>query len=446
MVCVTSNFGGVCPPSGYYTYPPVGVATNINVGNNVFGGLIGQTQTLTVITPGNWNVVANAATGNTAITGYPSLGMWFPQTPLETYSSIVSSFAENGNYNPNTISDTGYDLWFTTNITADLGGPTPKLPASGVPVISHLGYPIDAVISGSVSSVNINGSQVGTSAGTYLMNGGDTIVLTYSGTPPTWVWTTILDVFIQHDLTAFTSLRGPVPVLAIVEFNGITWNLGRAGREIIFQIQSANDAVTSGTFDILSMLNCLVPLGRLDPNNLTLGLCGYGFEIASTGGLSETFQVSNFTWNQVFAETSPGLELYGFPINGPVASSIVNSVTVSVTENQSSSSANPCWFELWDYSGTPTQIGTAQYLPASTNVKNVSTATFTGVIYNMLNTLRVRVYGRSAPGSGHMESVYAVSLVVNYMPVFATLSSGGSMKAMPPHTAFLSGTGTIQAV
>ena len=111
---------------------------------------------------------------------------------------------------------------------------------------------------------------------------------------------------------------------------------------------------------------------------------------------------------------SPGLELSGFSISGPGAADTINSVTVAVTEHQSNAAQNPAVFELWDYSGTPTQIGADQEGAASTSTGNVSSATFTGVTYTMLATLRVRVYGNASPGSGHIESVDGVSLVVNY--------------------------------
>ena len=123
-------------------------------------------------------------------------------------------------------------------------------------------------------------------------------------------------------------------------------------------------------------------------------------------------------------ETSPGLELSGFTITGPAPLDIISSVTVAVTEYQSSASAQPCTIQLWDYSGsTPAQIGTTLLGARSTSTSNVSSATFYGgVTHAMLATLRVRVYGNAA--SGYTESVGGVSLTVNYSPPVPPLPRG----------------------
>ena len=130
-------------------------------------------------------------------------------------------------------------------------------------------------------------------------------------------------------------------------------------------------------------------------------------------------------------ETSPSLELYGFAIPSPPHSGdTINSVTVAVTEYQSSLSSDPCTFELWDYSSTPAIIGTTQTGTSSTSTSNVSSATFTGVTYSQLATLRVRVYGNGRPGSSYTESVDGVSLAVNYTPSpNATVTLGGPVTA-----------------
>lgn len=126
-------------------------------------------------------------------------------------------------------------------------------------------------------------------------------------------------------------------------------------------------------------------------------------------------------------EDSPALELSGFGTFAGIGSSdTINSVTVTVTEHQSSAAMPACTFELWDYSGFASQIGTTQTGTAGTGGGNASSATFTGVTYAMLSTLRVRVYGHSGPaGSGAVESVDAVSLTVNYSPARATTATAG---------------------
>jgi len=113
-------------------------------------------------------------------------------------------------------------------------------------------------------------------------------------------------------------------------------------------------------------------------------------------------------------ETSPALEVSGFgSFAGIDSTSIINSVTVSIGEFQSTSAMGACTFQLWD-AGTA-QIGTTQTGTASTSSSNVSTATFTGVSYSQLATLRVRIFGHQGTASaGATESVDYVSLTVNY--------------------------------
>ena len=120
----------------------------------------------------------------------------------------------------------------------------------------------------------------------------------------------------------------------------------------------------------------------------------------------------------IVAEISPGLELSGFAISGPSSGDTIEHVTVAVTEHQSNASQAPCSIALWD--GTSAQIGVTAAGTSSTGTSNVSTATFTGVSYSQLATLRVRVYGNAMPGSGYTESVDGVALTVSYMPASAT--------------------------
>ena len=147
-----------------------------------------------------------------------------------------------------------------------------------------------------------------------------------------------------------------------------------------------------------------------------------------------------------YPETSPALELSGFGAFSAIgASDTIEWVQVAMTEHQSDSSTPACTFELWDYSGTPAQIGTTQTGTASTSTGNVSAATFTGVTYGMLATLRVRVYGHSGTAApGATQSVDGASLTVSYSP-----SDAGGATAAPAvkavTTAFPAVTVTVPA-
>ena len=71
-----------------------------------------------------------------------------------------------------------------------------------------------------------------------------------------------------------------------------TWNLCQFGSELVWKLTGGNEQ--SGTVDILAMLNWLVARGYL-ANDTGLFSIGYGWEICSTGGRNENFQVSSFS-------------------------------------------------------------------------------------------------------------------------------------------------------
>ena len=70
------------------------------------------------------------------------------------------------------------------------------------------------------------------------------------------------------------------------------WDLCEGGSTAYWE--TANGNMPSGTVDVLAMLNWLVKHGQL-PAGVQLGGFSYGFEISSTGGVDENFQVSSFT-------------------------------------------------------------------------------------------------------------------------------------------------------
>ncbi len=98
------------------------------------------------------------------------------------------------------------------------------------------------------------------------------------------------EVMIQHDIVN----RGSCPVLATASFGGSRrkWNLCKYGSELIWQLAGSGER--SGTVDILSMLTWLQSHGYL-PGSSTLTSIGYGWEICSTGGVNEDFQVTSYS-------------------------------------------------------------------------------------------------------------------------------------------------------
>src|SRR5262249_54147117 len=102
------------------------------------------------------------------------------------------------------------------------------------------------------------------------------------------------EVMIQHDFAN----NGACPSLATVTFGGAggvpvqKWNLCKDDSELIWKLAGGNEQ--SGSVDRLSMLPRLQNPGHL-PQASTLTAIGYGWEIASTGGQSEKFTVSQYS-------------------------------------------------------------------------------------------------------------------------------------------------------
>ena len=102
------------------------------------------------------------------------------------------------------------------------------------------------------------------------------------------------EVMIQHDFanngactpeaTATFGGSGGVPVQK--------WDLCQFGSELVWKLTGGNEK--SGTVDVLAMLNWLVSHGYMESNTGLFSI-GYGWEICSTGGQNEKFQVNNFS-------------------------------------------------------------------------------------------------------------------------------------------------------
>jgi len=245
--CTTSSASGIC---GGYSYAGVSdPAVNlINVQNSLFGSN-GYTQTLNVVNPGSWYATANFANGNTSIQSYPDSDAVFISTApaLSTYTSIISTFSHNMNLNSGTDAEAAYDIWID---------PVDSQTGNRYEVMiwtqqSHRGEPAGCTQT-QLAQTTFGGSN-GVPQYTWDL---------YSCTQGEYVW--------QLDPAQF----------GVSDWNGV-WGL------------------TNGSVDVLSMLKYLQTLhGSMtwtDPSNGYLSQLEYGFEIASTGGVSENFQVNGWT-------------------------------------------------------------------------------------------------------------------------------------------------------
>jgi hypothetical protein len=102
------------------------------------------------------------------------------------------------------------------------------------------------------------------------------------------------EVMIQHDFAN----NGACTAKASATFGGSggvpvqKWNLCQFGSELVWKLTGGNEQ--TGSVDVLAMLNWLESHGYL-PSASGLYSVGYGWEICSTGGKSEKFQVNNFS-------------------------------------------------------------------------------------------------------------------------------------------------------
>ena len=71
---------------------------------------------------------------------------------------------------------------------------TPAVPATGVNATNGNSFPVQVVIAANgatISAVTVNGTGVGTAAGTYVVPAGGTINIAYTVATPTWTWTAL---------------------------------------------------------------------------------------------------------------------------------------------------------------------------------------------------------------------------------------------------------------
>ena len=243
--CTTSTAKGECGPYSFpqtQGEPPQGIAGttgDITVGNNVWSEPSGSwSQTLNVTSPASWNVVANFPAGETSVRSFPNTGQtqtWITGTKLPAALSTWSSMVSS----------------YSVSLNAHSG------------TVGEAAYDL------------------------WLNNWND-------------------EVMIQTDF-AGDSLRPRCDVNGAVistqtfgGTNGVPvqrWNLCQFGHELIWQTPTGTN-YSSDKVDVMAMLTWLEKNGggKYLPANSTLQAISFGFEICSTGGRDQTFQVNNFSF------------------------------------------------------------------------------------------------------------------------------------------------------
>ena len=278
--CSTSALGAsfaydaVCGP---YLYPPdVGSnGINVNINNDFwgysaslassYGETEAQMQTLYAINPGNWYAIIDFPTGKTAIEDYPDTnfifyypGFWVngvngSAPRVSSFSYMYGSFSDNMNANPaSTDAEAAYDIWMN-------------------------GYSNEVMIWNDQANRGGAGYQGCKSSATATK-------LSFGGT-------------------------NGIPALL---WNYVKCSSGSTGEQIFLLDQkdlgigtTTVYGVPTGSVDILSMLKWLMTNGTTShgvltpylPTTSTLTQVEYGFEVASTGGVPEKFQVNSLGLN-----------------------------------------------------------------------------------------------------------------------------------------------------
>ena len=168
---------------------------------------------------------------------------------------------------------------------------TANMPAGNTAVVSfpNTGFYYNKALSGFSSIVSSFTDSIPATAGT---NAEASYDIWFNNTG------TIDEVMIQNDYSPGRSPSCGTWTATSVRFGGRDgvpvhpWDLCVSGSTAFWE--TANGNMPSGTVDVLAMLKWLVSHGQL-PAGVQVGAFSYGFEISSTGGVDENFQVSSFS-------------------------------------------------------------------------------------------------------------------------------------------------------
>jgi hypothetical protein len=168
---------------------------------------------------------------------------------------------------------------------------TANIPAGNTAVVSfpNTGFFYNKALSGFSSIVSSFTDSIPTRAGT---NAEASYDIWFNNTG------TIHEVMIQNDYSPGRSPSCGTWTAKSVQFGGTNgvpvhpWDLCVNGSTAYWE--TANGNMPSGSVDVLSMLKWLVRHGQL-PAGVQLGGFSYGFEISSTAGVNENFNVTRFT-------------------------------------------------------------------------------------------------------------------------------------------------------
>jgi hypothetical protein len=137
----------------------------------------------------------------------------------------VGTAASAGIGGPTSIQNLVSGAVIAAPATAGAGGTaltSPAVPATTVNATNNYHGTVDVAITANgaaITSVVVNGVQVGTTAGTYALPAHGQINIAFTGGPPTWVWTGSVAL----ETNANGTLSIPKDVGFIASIGNITW-------------------------------------------------------------------------------------------------------------------------------------------------------------------------------------------------------------------------------
>jgi hypothetical protein len=234
------------------------------------------------------------------------------QSPPRSFgctTSVANGTCGPYSYRQNTASS-GYNTYVGNNVWNPISGWQQKLYANNPGdwyVTANIPAGNTAVVSYPSNSQNSSGSGVNPAISSYsTLTSSFSEKMNATGRTDAEagydIWTASgVEIMIQHDFSPLRprcSADAGDPVQATVGFmepgtsTTQDWDFCQYGSERIWQLHGGNEQ--AGSVDIGAMLTWLMNHGHL-PHGSKLGLIGYGFEICSTGGENESFQVSRYS-------------------------------------------------------------------------------------------------------------------------------------------------------
>jgi hypothetical protein len=263
---------------------------------------------------------------------------------------------------------------FTTFMDVNFPAVTsPGVPASTVPAVSTYNFPVRVTITGgTLTFVFVNGVQVGTTAGTYVVPALGSISITYS-VAPTWNW---FSLGTEHDILKTL----PNADIICSYFQGVTFSVSSIGQPAASMVakQTSYDPTRDNTGNLSFKVNAQANAFGLE----------WGVQL--TSGL----RVDNGPVTGTFIDLgTPNPQLFGCQAYLHLIELVGTNIDVTITHATTSGGS---YTTLLDFGSLTTigavRVATANNVNVNEFIKVVSSGTFTQAVFGV-NFIRNPVAG-----------------------------------------------------